>query len=213
MYVFQSPHLLWKSIDRTTDDFVYSTRYQKEREAYLISLFAVGYGLLTETDCEVRLVKDKEPIEAELKTKKECLGFQIAMAIRKGKKVKEEFKKSPGLIPYRPVKFEELAERIEDIVTKKTKKYGTGKGINLLIYSNISYENLNAQQMKERFSNLASNFDSIWLIMHTFAPTSEGITAGYAIIKIAPDPSPLFYGFTYDGMGSGKTPRRHGVFV
>ena len=212
MYKFQNPHLLWNSIDKTPEDFVYSTRYQKEREAFLISLFAVGYGLLTSTgSCEVRLVKDKEPIEAELKTSKEILGFQITMAIREGRKIKEE--RSLKILPYRPVRFEEYVQRIEAIVAKKIKKYGSGRGVNLLIYCNMSYENLNAQAMITRFANLAANFDSIWLIMHTFTETMDGVTSGYAIIKLAPDPSPVFYGFTMEGMGLDKPPRRHGVFV
>lgn len=213
MYMFQDPRLLWNSIDRTADDFVYSTRYQKEREACLIALFAVGYELLTKTNSEVRLVNNREPIEAELRTKTEHLGFQIAMAIRKGRKIKDEYQNSRKLISYRPIKFEEFAERIEDIIAKKFKKYGNGKGINLLIYGNISYEHLNAQTMVDRFTNFASKFDSIWLIAHTFVPTSEGITTGYAIIKLTPNPSPQFYGFTDDGMGIDKALGRHGIFI
>ena len=93
------------------------------------------------------------------------------------------------------------------------KVYGTAKDVNLLIYSNMPFKSLNAQTTIERFKSLSADFDSIWLVMDTFVQDEENIMTGHSIIKIAPDSSPGFYGFTDDELGLEKISKKSGWMV
>lgn len=210
MYEFQNPHTLWNSIDKQLPN---SIPNQREDEACLISIFAIGYQLLTKANtCEVRLVKDNEPIEAEIKTEKESLGFQITMLLRDGRKLKDELL---GKIKFQlepPVSFEKYAELIKKTIAKKEEKYGSRKGVNLLIYALIGTEYLFSGKITKYFSNFVTSFASIWMMIPIYTSIERGIWNGYLIIKISPNPT--FYDhlvFADDGIGYHRPPSKYGA--
>jgi len=210
MYKFQNPHILWKSIDKKSQEFIND---QKANEACLISIFAIGYQLLTKANtCDVRLVNDKEPIEAEVRTEKELLGFQITMSLREGRKLKDELLGKRRFESHPPVSFEKFVELIKKLISKKGKKYVSGEGVNLLIYTLIGIEYLFSSRMRESFSKLDTVFDSVWLMSSISTFNQQGPLNGYLIIKISPNATYYDHiAFTDDGIGHNRLPIRYGA--
>ncbi len=210
MYEFQNPHTLWNSIDRQLPGFISN---QKANEACMISIFAIGYQLLTEANtCEVRLVKDKEPIEAEVKTEKALLGFQIAMSLRNDRKFKEEYLSNRKIEAYPPVSLEQFTESIKKAVEKKVKRYGSGKGVNLLIYALVGDGYISSNGITKYFSKFKTDFDSVWVMLPISTFDRQGEFNGHLIIKITPNPTYYDHlAFANDGIGAHMPPSRYGA--
>lgn len=208
MYEFQNPHALWNSIDKQLPDIIFD---QKANEACMISIFAIGFQLLTNAnDCDVRLVKDKEPIEAEVKTEKELLGFQIVISPREGKKLKEELLSNKET--YSPVSFEKFVELINNTIEKKARKYGSGRGVNLLIYALIGNENVSSIKITKHFSKLKAVFDSIWVLSPVATVNRQGVFNGQLVIKLYPNVTfDDHVVFANDGIGHNRPPSRWGA--
>lgn len=201
LYKFEDPKLMFDSIDTLPADFVYSTKYQKEREARIVSVFAIGWQLIENKKCLVRLVNGMEPTEAQIKIDAKEYDIQICMCIDPQRQIGTEYKTNTVYEKERPVDLATLYRVIKENVQKKLKKYGSGQKLNLLLYINMNHTGVTPNGLTTTISEISTlNFESIWAILDTYKNNDgAGTELGFALAKLFPGECKGFFTFSKNG--------------
>lgn len=192
---------MFDSIDTSSTDFVYATRYQKEREARILSVFGMGWQLIENKRCLVRLVNGMEPTEAQIKIDAKEYGIQICMCIEPQRQIGTEYKTNTVFEKERLATLTTLYSVIKENVQKKLKKYGSGQKLNLLLYINLNYTGVTPERLTNAMSEINKlNFESIWAILDTYKKNEEGDAGlGFAVMKLFPGECKGFFTFSKNG--------------
>lgn len=201
LYQFEDPKLMFDSIDTSPTDFIYSTKYQKEREARILSVFGIGWQLIENKKCLVRLVNEMEPTEAQIKIDAKEYNIQICMCIEPQRQIGAEYKMNTVYEKERPVDLTTLYNVIKENIQKKLNKYGSGQKLNLLFYINMNYTGVTPKGLTTTMSEISKlNFESIWAILDTYKNNDEGGTElGFALAKLFPSECKGFFTFSKNG--------------
>jgi len=201
LYDYMRPRLMFNTINTKSTDFVYSNKHQKDREARIISVFGMGWELIEKKDCLIRLIEGQEPAEAQIKIDDKEYGIQIAMCIESGRRIGHEYKTKSVYETDRPISLHMLHKTIQGVIKNKIKKYGSGKGINLLLYVNMNHTGVNPTELTNTLSSIDDlDFESIWVIFDTYKPIDNDYAmAGFAIAKLYPGGCKGFFTFLKEG--------------
>ncbi len=122
LYEFQDPKKLHLQIQfakpKDLKLFVCSGKFKSEREASIVSLFAIGYSLMKKSDCEVRLSKN-EPVDAEFKVDNKVFGFQITECLEPGRRRGDEYKTGDAYSIDRPIQGPAMYVVIQETIIRK----------------------------------------------------------------------------------------------
>lgn len=202
LYTFQDPKSLFNLIDASPTDFVYASKYQKEREARILAVFGIGWQLIENKKCLVRLTNDMEPAEAQININNNNYDIQISMCIEPKRQIGTEYKTNTVYDNARPASLEALYSVIKENVRKKLAKYGTGKKLNLLFYINMDNTAVTPEGLTNAVGEINNlDFEAIWAIFDTCIEKKNGsLESGFAIAKLFPSACKGFFKFSKIGI-------------
>lgn len=201
LYSFQDPKIMFDLIDTSPADFVYASKYQKGREARILSAFAMGWQLIENKKCLVRLAEGLEPTEAQIKIDNKEYDIQICMCIEPQRQIGVEYKTNTVYIKERLASLDTLYDVIKENVQKKLKKYGNGKKLNLLLYINMNYTAVSPEGLTKTLNEVNKlDFESIWAVLDTYKKNEHDYAElGFAIAKLYPGICRGFFTFSKNG--------------
>ena len=201
MYKFMRPKEMFKVIDITPLDFVHNNKYQKDREARIVSVFGMGWELIEKKQCLVRLVENQEPVEAQIKIDDKEYGIQVTMCVDSERYIQNKNARKPFHVESQSASVLSLYSSIVELIKKKLKKYGTGSRINLLLYVNRNHQGINPLELSTEISKVENlNFESVWAIFDDYKPIDKSsVMMGFAVARLHPEQCKGFFTFSKDG--------------
>jgi len=170
---FQKPEILFnkvisENLEIPNGEFFNqsSKEFQKLREAWVSSLFAIGLSKIY--PCNIRIITEQKFPDFEIQIENKIYQFEITETLKPLRKRGLEYKKREEnplqMFPYRPALGSQkgpewIAEKIKE---KKEKKY---KPIpHLLIYADFETNGFNLQIIRKKCSLYQCDFCSIWIL-------------------------------------------------
>lgn len=195
LYELHKPIEAYKFIAPTMPAGVklWTEKYKKLREMWLMSRFGIGYELFYEKQIQIRAT-DEEPADAQLVADGKVIDFQIVERQSEGRKRHKEYKEeaqasAKGEFLFKP--FRSISEReasawsLQTIKEKEAMKYSSNRPLSLLIYVNFNRENLGLRELCAEAKQLnVSSFNEIWLITSLISVHNDA----FAIGRVFPTP-------------------------